>query len=104
MPWYYSAAGDVISAWRVPGWHDFLIVLQLNGVFLFFARIIYRIMILFGITSPEVLGSMDTMWYCCRSVAMGGKLGIFSPMYRFLCVKPAAPGPAGGAVHGQVKG
>ena len=52
------------------------------------ANRIYEILILFGKKPKEVKMVMDTMWYCCRSVAIGGKHGIFTPLYMFAARKP----------------
>ncbi|KAL2176052.1 S-adenosyl-L-methionine-dependent methyltransferase [Thermothelomyces heterothallicus CBS 202.75] len=60
-PWYYGPAGDIGWEWKIPGWPDFWKVSTL----------------------------MDTMWYCARSVVQGGRMGIFTPMYVFVCRKPA---------------
>ena len=88
VPWYYGPGGDVLSAWKVPGWADFAKVLQMSEPFLFCVRIVQRVMIFWGLLPPEVATLMDFMWYCCRSVVWGGQLGIFTPMYVFSCRKP----------------
>ncbi|KAK0712309.1 S-adenosyl-L-methionine-dependent methyltransferase [Apiosordaria backusii] len=105
-PWYYGPAGDVSWAWRVPGWDDFFRVVKMSPFFLFIANSIYRVLILFGFAPPETLTLMDTMLYCCRSVAIGGKMGIFTPMYVFTCRKPIRDKKGDGSVeqkHGQKK-
>ncbi|KAK4458340.1 putative SAM-dependent methyltransferase [Cladorrhinum samala] len=88
VPWYYGPGGDVLSAWKVPGWADFAKVFQMSEPFLFCVRIVQRVMIFWGLLPPEVATLMDFMWYCCRSVVWGGQLGIFTPMYVFSCRKP----------------
>ncbi|VBB74096.1 Putative SAM-dependent methyltransferases [Podospora comata] len=98
-PWYYGPAGDVSWAWRVPGWDDFFRVVKMSPLFLFIAKSIYRVLILFGFAPPETLTLMDTMWYCCRSVAIGGKMGIFTPMYVFTCRKPTMANKRSGSAE-----
>ncbi|KAK4180900.1 S-adenosyl-L-methionine-dependent methyltransferase, partial [Triangularia setosa] len=106
-PWYYGPAGDVSWAWRVSGWDDFFRVVKMSPFFLFIANSIYQVLILFGFAPPETLTLMDTMWYCCRSVAIGGRMGIFTPMYVFTCRKPLKDEKGSGVAEqkqGQKKG
>ncbi|KAK0617791.1 S-adenosyl-L-methionine-dependent methyltransferase [Bombardia bombarda] len=84
-PWYYGPAGDF---WHAVDWKEFWQIFQMSPFFLFFANSVYRIMVLFGVLPREVLQLMDTMWFCCRSVAYGGKLDIFTPMYMLASRKP----------------
>ncbi|AEO53833.1 hypothetical protein MYCTH_42269 [Thermothelomyces thermophilus ATCC 42464] len=88
-PWYYGPAGDIGWAWKIPGWPDFWKVFQMWDPFRGCAHAVYRVMILVGMAPPEVSTLMDTMWYCTRSVVQGGRMGIFTPMYVFVCRKPA---------------
>ncbi|KAK4044438.1 S-adenosyl-L-methionine-dependent methyltransferase [Parachaetomium inaequale] len=88
-PWYYGPAGDILWAWRMPGWPDFWKVFKMWDPFRGFAHLVYRLMILVGMMPPEVSTLMDTMWYCTKSVVTGGRMGIFTPMYVFVCRKPA---------------
>lgn len=104
VPWYYGPGGHILSAWKVPGWGDFIKVAQMSEPFLFVARIVQRVMIFFGFLPPEVMTLMDFMWYCCRSVVWGGQLEIFTPLYVFSCRKPLGPtSGSGGAAAGQKK-
>ncbi|KAK4232409.1 putative SAM-dependent methyltransferase [Podospora fimiseda] len=66
VPWYYGPGGHILSAWKVPGWKDFIKVAQMSEPFLFVARIVQRIMIFF--------------------------MGIFAPLYVFSCRKPFEKG------------
>jgi len=91
-PWYYGPAGNVRWA---RDWEDFWRVFQMSPFFLFIANSIYKLMVLFGFLPKEVLMVMDMMWYCCRSVAIGGKMDIFTPMYMFACRKPTTAGGVG---------
>ncbi|KAK3687185.1 S-adenosyl-L-methionine-dependent methyltransferase [Podospora appendiculata] len=84
-PWYYGPAGNVRWA---HDWKDFWKVFQMSPLFLFVVRFSYRILVLVGLCPKLALNVMDTMWYCCRSVAIGGKMGIFSPIYMFAGRKP----------------
>ncbi|KAK3310710.1 S-adenosyl-L-methionine-dependent methyltransferase [Chaetomium strumarium] len=88
-PWYYGPAGDICWAWRMPGWPDFWKVFKMWTPFRGFAHMVYRLMILLGMRAREVSSLMDMMWYCTKGVAVGGKMGIFTPMYLFVCRKPA---------------
>lgn len=87
-PWYYGPAGDISWAWRQPGWPDFWKVFKMWEPFRGFAHLVYRMLIFVGKAPPEVSTLMDTMWYCTKSVVIGGKMGIFTPMYVFVCRKP----------------
>lgn len=87
-PWYYGPAGDICWAWRSPGWADFWKVFKMWPPFRGTAHLVYKIMILFGMVPKEVSGLMDMMWYCSKATALGGKMGIFTPMYAFVCEKP----------------
>jgi len=88
-PWYYGPAGDIWWAWRMPGWPDFWKVFKMWEPFRGTAHCVYRLLILLGRAPREVSTLMDTMWYCTKGVATGGKKGIFTPMYVFVCRKPA---------------
>ncbi|KAK4150268.1 S-adenosyl-L-methionine-dependent methyltransferase [Chaetomidium leptoderma] len=88
-PWYYGPAGDIWWAWKTPGWPDFWKVFKMWPPFRGLAHTVYRLMIYVGWAPREVSTLMDTMWYCTKSVAIGGKMGIFTPMYVFVCRKPA---------------
>ncbi|KAK4144911.1 S-adenosyl-L-methionine-dependent methyltransferase [Dichotomopilus funicola] len=87
-PWYYGPGGNIWWAWRTPGWPDFWKVFKMWEPFRGCAHAFYRLLILLGRTPPEVSTLMDTMWYCTKGVAKGGKMGIFTPMYVFVCRKP----------------
>ncbi|KAL2193778.1 S-adenosyl-L-methionine-dependent methyltransferase [Corynascus similis CBS 632.67] len=87
-PWYFGPAGDILWAWKMPGWPDFWKVFKMWDPFRGCAHVIYRLMILVGMCPPEVSTLMDTMWYCTKSVVIGGRMGIFTPMYVFVCRKP----------------
>ncbi|KAK3300787.1 S-adenosyl-L-methionine-dependent methyltransferase [Chaetomium fimeti] len=89
-PWYYGPAGDILWAWKMPGWPDFWKVFKMWDPFRGFAHLVYRAMIFVGKAPPEVSTLMDTMWYCTKSVVIGGRMGIFTPMYVFVCRKPVA--------------
>lgn len=87
-PWYYGPGGNIWWALRTPGWPDFWKVFKMWEPFRGCAHAFYRFLILLGRTPPEVSTLMDTMWYCTKGVAKGGKMGIFTPMYVFVCRKP----------------
>ena len=88
-PWYYGPEGNICWAWQTPGWADFWKVFKMWAPFRGTAHFIYRILIRFGMRPLEVSTLMDMMWYCTKGVAIGGKMGIFTPMYVFVCRKPA---------------
>jgi hypothetical protein len=87
-PWYYGPAGDIWWAWKMPGWPDFWKVFKMWEPFRGTAHLVYRLMILLGRAPEEVSTLMDTMWYCTKGAAIGGNMGIFTPMYLFVCRKP----------------
>jgi hypothetical protein len=72
----------------MPGWPDFWKVFKMWEPFRDTAHLVYRMMILLGRAPKEVSTLMDTMWYCTKGAAIGGKMGIFTPMYLFVCRKP----------------
>ncbi|OIW34669.1 S-adenosyl-L-methionine-dependent methyltransferase [Coniochaeta ligniaria NRRL 30616] len=85
-PWYFGPAGNFFWA---NNWADLVKVFLMSPFFLFFiANRIYQVLIFLGKRPKEVKMVMDTMWYCCRSIAIGGKLGIFTPLYMFAARKP----------------
>ncbi len=88
-PWWYAPMGRIGWAWKTPGWAGFWKVFVMSELFLFFVRPVYYLLVLLGVEKLELLTLADTMWYCARSVAMGGEMDIFTPMYVFACCKPA---------------
>ena len=85
-PWYFGPAGNV--RWAI-GWEDFWTVLSMSPVAVFYRKVLCWFMVLFGLAPREVLTQMDTMWYCCRGVAKGGRLDVFTPMFVFVGNKPS---------------
>lgn len=88
-PWYYGPAGNV--RWAAD-WEDFWKVFKMSPFFLFFVNNLYRLLVLLRIAPKELMMLMDTMWYCCRSVAIGGKLDIFTPLYLVAARKGSVEG------------
>ncbi|KAB5529017.1 S-adenosyl-L-methionine-dependent methyltransferase [Coniochaeta sp. 2T2.1] len=95
-PWYFGPSGNFVWA---NNWADFWKVFVMSPFFLFIANRIYEILIFFGKKPKEVKMVMDTMWYCCRSVAIGGKRGVFTPLYMFAARKPGGKDRKGGNVR-----
>jgi hypothetical protein len=85
-PWYFGPAGNFLWA---NNWRDFWKVFVMSPLFLAIANSVYDILILLRRKPKEVKLVMDTMWYCCRSVAIGGRDGIFTPMYMVAARKPS---------------
>jgi hypothetical protein len=87
-PWYYAPAGDIWQAWKVPGWGDFWKVMKMWIPLRMLVHNIYRLLIVFGLEPKETSTLFDMMWFCTKGVAVGGKMGIFTPMYLFVLRKP----------------
>jgi hypothetical protein len=80
-------------AWKTPGWADFWKVFKMSPFFRFFLISFFHILVSLGKMRPEVLTFLEFMWYC-RSVVIGAKQNLFTPMYLFVCRKPVAVGGA----------
>ncbi|KAK4128980.1 S-adenosyl-L-methionine-dependent methyltransferase [Parathielavia appendiculata] len=50
---------------------------------------IYRLRYYLGLEPKESSSLFDMMWYCPKGCATGAAMGIFTPMYLFVCEKPA---------------
>jgi hypothetical protein len=48
---------------------------------------IYRLLAVLGLQPKETSALFDMMWFCTKSTAIGAKMGIFTPMYLFVCRK-----------------
>ncbi|KAK4132716.1 S-adenosyl-L-methionine-dependent methyltransferase [Trichocladium antarcticum] len=93
-PWYYGPAGNIWWAMMIPGWADFWKVFKMTPFFRFFLICFFRLLVLVGQMPSEMLTLLQVMWYC-RTVTIGAKEGLFTPMYLFVCQKPAASVGAG---------
>lgn len=93
-PWYYGPAGNIWWAMLIPGWADFWKVFKMTPFFRFFLICFFRVLVLIGQMPSEMLTLLQVMWYC-RTVTIGAKEGLFTPMYLFVCQKPAASVGAG---------
>lgn len=88
-PWYYGPAG---AWWWAVDWADFKKVFLMSDFSIAVNALILKALVLCGKLSPDIAGSIETMRLCCRSVAKGGKMGIFTPMWVFITKKPEADG------------
>ncbi|KAK4105934.1 S-adenosyl-L-methionine-dependent methyltransferase [Parathielavia hyrcaniae] len=89
MPWYFAPAGNIWWAWRTPGWTDFWKVFKMWMPFRNVVQNIYRLRYYVGLEPKESSSLFDMMWYCPKGCATGAAMGIFTPMYLFICEKPA---------------
>lgn len=84
-PWWYGPGGVVRHA---RGWEDFQRVLEMSPVVFWSRQLLAHVLSWVGWVPREALQMGYTMHACVRSVADGGRLGIFSPMWVVVCRKP----------------
>jgi hypothetical protein len=71
----------------VPGWGDFWKVMKMWMPFRVLVQNIYRLLAVLGLQPKETSALFDMMWFGTKSTAIGAKMGIFTPMYLFVCRK-----------------
>ncbi|KAI6806371.1 hypothetical protein KC332_g13840 [Hortaea werneckii] len=83
-PWWYAPGGNIRYA---RGWEDFQRVLEMSPLVFWTKQLMAHVLCWFGVMPKEAVQMGYTMHACVRSVANGGKLDIFTPMWVMVCKK-----------------
>lgn len=89
-PWYYPLSGDKHAESLGVNQEDRDIITNMSPWARKKAEWLFRFLIFLRVKPPEHMDVLKAMWLCVDSVHEGGKLGLFTPSWLFICRNPVA--------------